>query len=99
MNGTSMACPMVSGLAALVMSMRANLDGAWVKQLIEKNVQSKSQFRGLVTTGGLIDVDRTIKALTNCQNGMCIISWSSKVEITLLHNIGNIMCKEYLRYR
>ena len=64
-----MACPMVSGLAALLMSMRANLKGAQVKQLIEQNVQSKSQFRGRVTSGGLIDVDKTIKALTDRDNG------------------------------
>ena len=68
-SGTSMACPMVSGLAALLMSMRANLKGARVKQLIEQNVQAKSQFRGRVTTGGLIDVDKTIKALADGDNG------------------------------
>ena len=62
-DGTSMACPMVSGLAALIMTMRGNLNGAQVKQLIEQNVQKKSQFNGLVTTGGLIDVDKTIKAV------------------------------------
>jgi len=63
-NGTSYACPMVSGLAALVMSMRGSLNGAQVKQLIEQNVQKKSQFSGLVSTGGLIDVDKTIGAIT-----------------------------------
>ena len=54
---------MVSGLAALIMTMRGNLNGAQVKQLIEQNVQKKSQFNGLVTTGGLIDVDKTIEAV------------------------------------
>ena len=62
-DGTSMACPMVSGLAALIMTMRGNLNGSQVKQLIEQNVQKKSQFNGLVTTGGLIDVDKTIKVV------------------------------------
>jgi len=81
MQGTSMACPMVSGLAALVMSMRANLNGAQVKRLIEQNVQSKSGLKGLVTTGGLIDVDKTIKALTNGDDG---------------NNGGNPSCKDQL---
>ena len=58
-----MACPYVSGLAALIMSMRGNLNGAQVKKLIEDNVQVKSQFKGLVTTGGLIDIDKTISAV------------------------------------
>jgi len=62
-SGTSMACPMVSGLAALVMSMRSNLSGAQVKRLIEQNVQVKSQFNGMATSRGLIDVDKTIKAV------------------------------------
>ena len=68
-SGTSMACPMVSGLAALVRSMRGSLNGAQVKQLIEQNVQKKSQFSGLVSTGGLIDVDKTIGAITGGGGG------------------------------
>merc|ERR1719295_2068073 len=64
-GGTSMACPMVSGLAALVRSMRGNLNGREVKQLIEQNVQKKSQFSRLVSIGGLIDVDKTIGAITD----------------------------------
>ena len=60
---------MVSGLAALVMSMRGSLNGAQVKQLIEQNVQKKSQFSGLVSTGGLIDVDKTIGAITGGGGG------------------------------
>ena len=38
-GGTSMACPMVSGLAALMMSMRGQVSPAEVKDLIELNVQ------------------------------------------------------------
>ena len=60
-----MACPQVSGLAALLMSMRGNLTPAQVKQLIEQNVQKKSQYTGKVSTGGLIDVDKTISAITD----------------------------------
>ena len=64
-----MACPQVSGLAALVMSMRGNLTPAQVKQLIEQNVQKKSQYTGKVSTGGLIDVDKTIAAITGNNGG------------------------------
>ena len=64
--------PHVSGLAALVMSMRGNLRAVEVKRLIERNVLKKSQFKGLVTTGGQIDVGKTIGAITgtgtNCKD-------------------------------
>ena len=63
MSGTSMATPHVSGLAALVMSMRDNLDGEQVKKLIENSVQKKNVYKDLVSSGGLIDVAQTIIAL------------------------------------
>ena len=58
-----MACPQVSGLAALVMSMRDNLTPAQIKTLIEATVQKKTQYSGLASSGGLIDVNATISAL------------------------------------
>ena len=61
--GTSMACPMVSGLAALVMTMREDLTGAEVRELIEANVKTNDNYDGLVSTGGCIDVGATILAL------------------------------------
>ena len=66
MSGTSMACPQVSGLSALIMTMKGDLTPAEVKRLIEQNVQTKSQYNGLVSSGGLIDVNKTVCAITNC---------------------------------
>jgi subtilisin family serine protease len=63
MSGTSMACPMVSGLAAMMMSMRGDVSPAEIKELIELNVQKKAKYSPYVSTGGLIDVDKTISAL------------------------------------
>jgi len=62
MSGTSMACPQVSGLAALMTTMRGNLTPVQIKKLIEDNVQSKSQYAQDATTSGLIDVNKTIRA-------------------------------------
>ena len=62
-SGTSMACPQVSGLAALIMTMRDGMSAEEVRKVIEENVQKKDQYKDLVSTGGLIDVGATIKAL------------------------------------
>jgi len=62
-SGTSMACPQVSGLAALIMTMRDGMSAEEVRQVIEENVQKKSRYANLVSSGGLIDVGATIKAL------------------------------------
>ena len=62
-SGTSMACPHVSGLAALVMTMRSDLTGRDVRDLIEANVQKKTAYENLVSSGGLIDVAKTIRAV------------------------------------
>ena len=60
--GTSMAAPYVSGLAALVKSMRVFLSGEEVKNLIVKNANKMDQYRHLVTSKGLIDMAKTISA-------------------------------------
>ena len=55
-SGTSMACPMVSGIAALMYTMREDLTGYEVRDFLEANVQLKSQYTGVVSSGGLVDV-------------------------------------------
>ena len=63
MSGTSMSAPMVSGLAALVMTMRKELTSTEVKEVILANVERNINYNGLVSSKGLIDVGATILAL------------------------------------
>ena len=42
--------------------MRGDVSPAEIKELIELNVQKKSKYSPYVSTGGLIDVDKTISA-------------------------------------
>ena len=65
-NGTSMATPFVSGLAALILSINKGLSGKEVKELIKANVKKgMSGYTGqYVSSGGLIDIAKTIKHLS-----------------------------------
>ena len=65
MSGTSMSAPMVSGLAALVKTMREDLTGTEVKEVILANVETNINYNGLVSSKGSIDVEATILALKN----------------------------------
>ena len=67
-----MACPHVSGLAGLMMTMREEMIGGFIRQTIEANVQEKEVYLDLVSSGGLIDVGSAIKALksNNEKKGM-----------------------------
>merc|ERR1719430_1165170 len=92
MSGTSMACPHVSGLAALLYSLRANLTPVKAKQLIESNVQQKAQYTSRVNSGGLIDVEKTIKALINSVTILMhlgIITAQSASVLTQQHRVEN----------
>jgi len=50
------------------MTMRNGITGAQLKQLIEGNVQPKSQYTEFVTSGGLIDVLATVQAAIGDEN-------------------------------
>ena len=63
-SGTSMACPFVSGLAALRMTMRRHLTAEHDKRIIENNVKPRSQYRYAATSGGLIDVFKPVQGMS-----------------------------------
>jgi thermitase len=61
-DGTSMAAPHVSGVAAEILSIYPNLTATELKQALLKSAKSHSTLSGKSVTGGSIDVDLARKA-------------------------------------
>lgn len=55
MSGTSMAAPMVTGVAALIYSCRTDMGLMDVKQAILESSRKLDTLNGLVATGGMLD--------------------------------------------
>ena len=56
------------------MTMRDGMSAEEVRKVIEDNVQKKDQYADLVSSGGLIDVGATIKALKSGKFYQLLIS-------------------------
>lgn len=55
MSGTSMAAPMVTGVAAMVYSSRPDLSVLGVKEVLLNSARRTEQLAGKVLTGGMLD--------------------------------------------
>jgi len=62
MSGSSMATPMVTGVAALIWSMYPNMTAAQIKQLIINNVDPVPDLKDLCYTGGRLNAVRALAA-------------------------------------
>lgn len=65
LDGTSMATPCVSGVAALVKSANPSLTSIQIKNILLNSVDTLTSLKGKVSTGGRINA---YKAVTNAQN-------------------------------
>jgi subtilisin family serine protease len=60
LNGTSMAAPHVSGVAALVWSVRPSLTYSEVRSILMETVTPVKRWRGLTVTGGVINAEAAV---------------------------------------
>jgi subtilisin family serine protease len=54
-GGTSNACPVVTGVAALIWSIRPDLTGPEVKQILIRSAQRMPGLAGKIVCGGIVD--------------------------------------------
>ena len=66
-SGTSMAAPYVTGVAALIKSIRPQLSSLEIKKLILNNVDIISNLTGLCKTGGKLNAYKALRAATEQQ--------------------------------
>jgi len=73
-SGTSYACPLVSGAAALLLAARPGLTSDQVKAALLGSVDHPPALRGKLVTGGRLNVDRAMKSLTNAELPTIIVT-------------------------
>ncbi|MCB0853195.1 MAG: S8 family serine peptidase, partial [Bacteroidetes bacterium] len=61
-NGTSMAAPMVSGAAALILSQKGSMSPVKISQYLQKSVSQYTSMRDKAAFGGRLNLSALIKA-------------------------------------
>lgn len=69
LNGTSMAAPHVSGVAALILSRNPNLTPEQVIDIIERTVDPRPSLAGRTVTGGTVNAYQALLATPVPQSG------------------------------
>ncbi|MCK5643183.1 MAG: S8 family serine peptidase, partial [Gammaproteobacteria bacterium] len=86
-NGTSMATPIVSGIAGLIKANSSGLTNIQIKSLIESNVDTLGSLAGLVATGGRVNANNIFPA---APSALAATAFSgSQINLTWTDNSSN----------
>jgi subtilisin family serine protease len=88
MNGTSMAAPHVSGVAALIKACNPSLTNTEIKAAIENNVDSKLSLDGKVATGGRLNAYKALPPLPPISLSASV-ALSTSIELSWTDNSTN----------
>jgi subtilisin family serine protease len=67
MTGTSQATAFVTGVAALILSQKPDLEAREIKQIIEKSVRLNPRLSAVIRTGGTVDAGAALSAISEAQ--------------------------------
>lgn len=79
-SGTSMATPMVSGIAALLWQQNPALNSTEIRAIISNNTQYLASLNGFTSTSGYIDAYRTL-IHNDLKTGLGYVSTASQMEL------------------
>lgn len=69
-DGTSFSAPLVSGVAALLMSQRPDLSHRQIRRIILESVTESAELSGLTATGGLLNANIALTKAVDFSPGM-----------------------------
>ena len=87
MTGTSMAAPHVTGVAALIKSIRPDLSATEIKELILNNVDAVDALAGKCVTGGRLNAYKAVRAATEPQTFTGDVNNDGRSDMILSRNI------------
>jgi len=89
MEGTSMAAPHVSGVAALIKALNPSLTNTEIKAAIEQSVDPKASLSGLVATGGRVNAYNALTAPSAPSSLSAMAASASQIDLAWTDNSSN----------
>ena len=88
LSGTSMAAPFVTGVAALIKSIRPDLSATEIKALILYNVDKRDPLEGKCVTGGRLNAYKAVRAATEPQTFTGDVNGDGRADIIMSRKVN-----------